>query len=217
MANLQMLRQLRDGCGDAYRGDPPEISDIPITEGILFGYTHGVTEGATSIGIAEDSIWELAAQKAIENDVGDWAEFGVWNGLSARHFLEQLPEHRNFYLFDSFEGLPEPWKDKPAGYFSVDAIPCFDDERVIIKKGWFSNTLPFDKTLGFVHIDSDIYSSAKQVLDGIKVTTGSLILFDEYFGYPEFEDHEYKALQEWDVPYRFVARDKTARVLIEVK
>jgi len=41
-------------------------------------------------------------------------------------------------------------------------------------------------------------------------------LFDELFGYDGWQGHEYKALMEWDVPWRFIARDEKFRAAVEV-
>ena len=40
---------------------------------------------------------------------GDWVEFGVREGVSAKVLLNNLPKNNKLYLFDSFEGLPEHW------------------------------------------------------------------------------------------------------------
>jgi hypothetical protein len=165
----------------------------------------------------KDSIWELAADMALKNNVSNvWAEFGVQNGISARYFLKRLPSDGLMYLFDSFEGIPEDWGPHKAGHFAAEKIPKFYDPRVFIKKGWFKDMLPLDDLLGFVHIDSDLYSSARDALGGINVTSGSIVLFDELWGYTGWEDHEYKALMEWDRDWRFIARDGNQSALVEV-
>lgn len=146
-----------------------------------------------------------AILKVLENKVdGDWAEFGVFTGGSARLFLEYLPENTRFSLFDSFEGLPESWdQNHLKGHFTCE-VPQFDDERIEIIKGWFSDTV-FDwvksrnRPLSFVHVDSDIYSSARTILMGCNklIVPGTVVLFDEMFGYVGWEHHEYKAYREW--------------------
>lgn len=79
--------------------------------------------------------------------------------------------------------------------------------RVEIIQGWFEETLN-NKTIGkynlnhaaIVHIDSDLYESAKTVLDfiGPLLVDGSIIIFDNWFTYngnPNFG--EQKAFREW--------------------
>jgi len=57
-----------------------------------------------------------------------------------------------------------------------------------------------------VHVDSDLYSSAVTVLEGLasRVVAGTIILFDEYINYPGWEQDEFRAFQE------FVARHGVA-------
>ena len=65
--------------------------------------------------------------------------------------------------------------------------------------------------MAFVHLDCDLYSSTKTVLTLIapRVTGGTLILFDEYFNYANWEQHQFKAFQEFvqeqDVKYVYLA------------
>ena len=120
----------------------------------------------------------------------DYLEFGVWKGDSMRVWLglSKDPGSR-FYGFDSFEGLPESWKNLKAGDLSVDGkLPDIDDERVTWVKGWFKDTLPqFVKTYDpknklVIHIDSDLYSSALYVLMYLDpfIKPGTVLLFDDF-------------------------------------
>jgi hypothetical protein len=137
----------------------------------------------------------------------DWAEFGVWKGESVNALLPQLPQNSMFHLFDSFKGLPEQWTAwSPPGHFGLEEteIPNFQDERCKLWKGWFADTLPVWKKqqtrpLNFIHIDCDLYSSTKTVLTECNdfIIPGTLMIFDELYGYPNWRDHEHKAFQEW--------------------
>jgi hypothetical protein len=71
-------------------------------------------------------------------------------------------------------------------------------------QGWFSDTLPaFNEKLNgpiaFLHIDSDLYSSANCALNvfELRIVPGTILLFDELYNYPNAENHEWKALQEF--------------------
>ena len=136
---------------------------------------------------------------------GVWAEFGVFKGGSARHWLNYMPDGTHIHLFDSFKGLPEHWdmgnnkpRPIPPFYLEEHEIPVFNDIRVTLHKGLFKDTLPCDMgVLSFVHIDCDLYSSTVTVLDNIEVEPGTIILFDEYHGYPNYQAHERKAYFEW--------------------
>lgn len=140
---------------------------------------------------------------------GDWAQFGVYKGQMAREILESLPAETDFHLLDSFEGLPEDWAGYwKAGAFKLDAedIPVFDDPRVKIHTGWFSDTVPplarqLTRPLAFLHIDCDLYSSTKDCLWGLNdfIEKDTILLFDEYMinSGKGTDDGEHRALVEW--------------------
>ncbi len=50
-----------------------------------------------------------------------------------------------------------------------------------------------------MHVDCDLYSSAKTAFDhlGGRLVKGSVVVFDEYFNYPGWEQHEHKAWTEF--------------------
>lgn len=131
-------------------------------------------------------------------------EFGVFNGRTINLCSEKHPE-RLFYGFDSFEGLPEDWRqDYSKGHFSLNGNLPQVNLNVSLIKGVFSDTL--DKFLiensqqvSFLHIDCDLYSSTRYVLEKLKdrFFTGSVIIFDEFYNYPGWEQGEYKAWQEF--------------------
>ena len=146
---------------------------------------------------------------------GDFVEFGVYNGLSAKWILEHMPENRKLWLFDSFEGLPEdwnvgeePWRKIPGpptiprGRLATNP-PVFHDQRVTIVKGLFEDTLAkwsaTASTLAFIHIDCDLYSSTVTVLENMArlLQLGTVVLFDEIWGYEKWKEGEWRALQEW--------------------
>jgi predicted O-methyltransferase YrrM len=129
-------------------------------------------------------------------------EFGVFMGASINH-LAKLTD-QTIYGFDSFEGLPEDWEDGlKKGLFAVPKLPKVA-RNVTLIKGWFNETLPeFLKLnpgpVGLLHVDSDLYSSAKTVLTLLepRLKAGSVIVFDEYFNYPGWQEGEFKAFMEF--------------------
>lgn len=110
-----------------------------------------------------------------------WAlEFGVQTG----HSLGLISHRLSAVGFDSFEGLPEDWGPFKKGTFAHEQ-PDVSNAKLVV--GWFSDTLPtFDFTtvdpLRLVHIDCDLYTSTKTVLDhlGPHLTPGVVIIFDEF-------------------------------------
>ena len=124
--------------------------------------------------------------------------------------------------FDSFEGLPEPWTGWTVdrGGFGGEGLPKVEP-NVELHVGWFDDTLgPFladhPGDVSFVHIDSDIYSSARTILRGLadRLQPGSVIVFNEYFNYPNWKQHEFRAFQEFCEEYR---RDLRLPVLGHVR
>jgi hypothetical protein len=129
-------------------------------------------------------------------------EFGVYTGRSLTE-IAQGRKGREVYGFDSFQGLPEDYRPHVReGAFAVDERPRVDGAELVV--GYFENTLPgFLEThpgpVDLVHVDGDLYSSAVTVLDlvGPRLLAGSVLVFDEFFNYPGWQAHEFRAWQEW--------------------
>lgn len=154
---------------------------------------------------------DYAIRKAIANGVKDGlhVEFGVAEGGGCRTFGKHLGQHGlTLTGFDSFEGLQEDWTGiqtgREAGAFSVDGVLPEVPENVTLVKGWVQDTLPGylkengTRPFGFVHMDMDTYTPTAYALKVIKsrLRKGTVILFDELYGYPGWKHHEYKALVE---------------------
>jgi hypothetical protein len=122
------------------------------------------------------------------------------------------------YTFDSVLGLPATWDRGnllvPGHLFAWPegkALPTFL-LNVELKKGWFADTLPsfvdlHEELIAFLHIDCDIYESTAQGLDLLapRMVDGTVILFDEFYNYENYRNHEYKAFQEFLAKYSFEA------------
>ncbi|MGK2965768.1 MAG: class I SAM-dependent methyltransferase [Tepidiformaceae bacterium] len=135
-----------------------------------------------------------------------YLEFGVFQGASMRMWSDALQGHQAaLHGFDSFEGLPEAWNEAPAGtYTAHGAVPSFSDPRIELHVGWFSETLPsfglspHDRLI--VHLDADLYSSTKYVLDALaeSIVPGSILIFDEF----NDRNHEFRAFREFTESHR---------------
>lgn len=123
---------------------------------------------------------------------GDAAEFGVYQGMSARLICEMLPES-TVYLFDTFTGMPEDMVSSgidfhSAGSFRDTSIQAVQKELIahhnyILVPGEFSETgRLFNLPLKFVHIDCDLYKSTAAALDIAwpLLVPGGVILDDDY-------------------------------------
>jgi len=154
-------------------------------------------------------------------------EFGVYRGRTITAIANNTTNL--VYGFDSFEGLPEHWdNENPLGVYSLNgekpsgAICGSNDDNpgmydssptvtvqpwsknIRLVKGLFQDTLEdfldlHTDPIAFINIDSDLYSSAKYVLDLTKdrFQNGTILTFDELCDYPTYREHEIKAFAEF--------------------
>jgi len=137
-----------------------------------------------------------------------YLEFGVFKGESINFFADLLSKNNlKIYGFDSFRGLDEDYflnDYKPKGTFSLDGKRPKVLRNVELIDGKVQNTIgdfliSKDKEkIIFAHFDMDLYEPTKFALQKIKpyLQKGSIILFDQFYGFPNWQDHEYKALIE---------------------
>ena len=152
----------------------------------------------------------LALQKdATIGGKGLFIEFGVGLGKSA-NFIAQNNNNKTLYGFDWYKGLPEDWRAPHflKGTFGlkpgVQIPPLPLEKNIELVVGLFKETLPHflkekNAPLVFMHIDCDLYSSTKEIFDAIgkNVVDGTIIVFDEYFSYDGWQNHKFKAFQEF--------------------
>ena len=139
-------------------------------------------------------------------------EFGVASGTTLEIIAEELSARKDITVvagFDVFSGLPETWRTGfPKGLFEQESIPEVPGAQIV--PGLFEDSLPgflkgHHEKLAFLHLDADLYSSTVTVLDLVadRLAVGTVIVFDEYFNFPGWRNHEYRAWTE------FVARTGT--------
>ena len=132
---------------------------------------------------------QYVLRQELVNQDGLWLEFGVGSG----HTLNLICEYRKkgtVYGFDSFEGLPTDWR---PGFLKGALLSKIENTGATFL------TVETARSISLLHIDCDLYSSTKTVFSylGSRLTTGSIIVFDELIGYPSFEKHELKAFYEF--------------------
>jgi Macrocin-O-methyltransferase (TylF) len=141
---------------------------------------------------------------------GDILEFGVYQGSSLQLFAERFPTRR-IYGFDSFEGLPEDWANRPKGTFKTP-VPELNAPNVTLVKGLFDATVPqflaeWSGRAAIVHVDCTLYASTMACLPPVlpRCQKGTILIFDEYYGYPDFTQHEWRAWRELRGKHRIKA------------
>lgn len=128
-------------------------------------------------------------------------EFGVATGTTLRIIAEH--GRHSVFGFDSFAGLPERWRlGYEVGTFATDALPDVPGAELVV--GLFADTLPgflaeHAGPVSFLHVDCDLYASTRTVLElvGPRLVEGTVIAFDEYYNFPGWQDHEYRAWAEY--------------------
>lgn len=136
---------------------------------------------------------------------GHHMEFGVFTGGTTRFIAGRLPDKVIYHGFDSFQGLPEDWSGFVLGKAAFDVggklpkVPA----NVELHAGWFDDSLPqwlgdHPGPVAFMHVDCDLYSSTKTIFNllGDRLQPGTIILFDEYFNFAGWRQHEHKAFVE---------------------
>lgn len=140
---------------------------------------------------------------------GAIVECGVWKGGMIAGIAKLLGKERSYYLFDSFEGLPDCREidgaaaksfqsapPSPANFFNCAAEPTFamdamkialdgDLSRVRIVKGWFDDTLAeteINEPIALLRLDCDWYDSTLTCLDLLfpLVADNGIIIIDDY-------------------------------------
>lgn len=137
-------------------------------------------------------------------------EFGVFEGRSINHIASYVPK-KTVYGFDSFKGLPEDWYGTglSKGAYMLEEPPKVR-ENVVLIVGLFQETLELflgehKEKVAFLHMDADLYSSTKYVLDILfkynRIQKGTIIQFNEYYSINAYESwtgpSEYTAFQEF--------------------
>ena len=136
-------------------------------------------------------------------------ECGVWRGGMSAGMAEVLGPGREYFLFDSFEGLPpartvdgkaaRDWQADAgsATYYDNCRAPIGFAERAMklsgvpyyhIIKGWFSTTLPEfipPCPIAVLRLDGDWHESTMIVLENLYkyLAPGALVIVDDYYAW----------------------------------
>ena len=144
------------------------------------------------------------------NIIGDIVECGVWRGgsamLAALTLIQNNQTHRKIYLYDTYEGMPEPtdkdidlhgvpyrllWKkEKELLTVSLDEVKNnmlstgYPEENIIFVKGMVEKTIPrtLPNQIALLRLDTDLYESTYHELIHLypKVTAKGVVIIDDY-------------------------------------
>ncbi len=160
---------------------------------------------------------------------GDYLEFGSFQGHSlirTYHFMRNASQEvfnsMRFYVFDSFQGLPEikgvdlvPYNKFYKGQYSLDLESFLknlkkrkiDLEKIIITPGWYKDTLNNEtkkklpiKKASLIFIDCDLYESTVPVLNFITdyLQDGTIVAFDDWYCFRANPNKgQIRAFREW--------------------
>lgn len=148
------------------------------------------------------------------------------NGGSAG-LIASIGRDRQIWLFDSWEGLPEPTKydvklsglkgKKGRDRGSEEKVRelLFDKmglekDRVHLIKGWFKDTIPCQDIgeIALLHLDCDYYESVKLCLESLykNVVTNGIIVVDDYVDWKGCKKAVDEFIAELDVRLQRVGR-----------
>ena len=151
----------------------------------------------------------LVVAEKIKHVNGSVVECGVWRGGMIAGIAKLLGDDREYYLFDSFEGLPPAkeidgaaarnWQSdiqainyygncKAGKRFAERAMLRSGVKRFHIIKGHFEHTLPdFPSAtkIAILRLDADWYDSTSECLEHLykHVVEGGVIIIDDYYAW----------------------------------
>jgi predicted O-methyltransferase YrrM len=174
-----------------------EMKKLALDESVQYAQKHM----RTAVGM-ESSREVLTTALRQVSAPGHFLEFGVYKGGSIRFIANHVGRSQTVHGFDSFRGLQESWSGDSFS-FDLEGVPPKVPNNVVLHQGFFADTLPgwLEENPGpaaFIHIDSDLYEPARCVFEYLedRIVPGTIIVFDEYFNYPNWQAHEFRAFSE---------------------
>ncbi len=167
------------------------------------------------IDYKEANVITKKLQEILEQDVvGDVVEFGCYEGVTSIVIAKLLVDTgKKFYVYDSFEGLPEK-SDQDTSPIGLNFKPgelsasktkfVYNIKKAkvpmpIIHKAWFLDLTENDvpRQISFAFLDSDYYLSIKASIKLIErnLSKGAVVVVDDYNN--EALPGVRKAVEEW--------------------
>lgn len=163
-----------------------------VVEVLDFAKFVRVNFGRVEYMSSREKIWE-EIEKQLSADV-IFLEFGVAYGYMTSWWLEPQRTQLGgiefvYYGFDTFQGLPSPWREFSIGTFSTDGIaPNINNSNLKFQVGLVEHTLTNDFIYNLsgnsqliLLFDLDLFEPTLFVYEKLKsrIKTGDIIYFDE--------------------------------------
>jgi O-methyltransferase len=153
-------------------------------------------------------------------------ECGTWRGGMIAGIADVLGSTRDYYLCDSFQGLPPAkeidgpdaiaWQANPSGPTCNNNCTASADEaraamamssakHYTLVQGWFEETLPKlpPGPIALLRLDADWYDSTKCILEtlALRVVPRGFILIDDYYDWEgcTVAVNEFAARHRWKI------------------
>lgn len=189
----------------------------------------------------ETYIQNLVLIDRLKKTDGCIVECGTWRGGMIGGIATMLGNKRNYFLFDSFEGLPKAqqidgesaiqWQkdiNSPT-YFdnckaeiihAEEAMKLSNVTNFYIHKGWFSETLPkFSKNekIAILRLDGDWYESTMDCLENLydAVFIGGIIILDDYYAWSGCSRAVHDFLSKHSLPDRIYQWDNSICYIVK--
>ena len=169
-------------------------------------------------------------QESKGKEIGDYLEFGVFNGSSISSMYLTAKEARlssmRFFGFDAFQGLPKGAENEDDGVWKKGFYACsFEKMKECLQrkkinpkeinwvKGWYDQTLNNTtvtklklEKIAIVFIDCDTYSSSKAVLNfiGPLLKEEAILCFDDW----KLNDLDIKEMGEYKAFNEFLEKNQ---------
>jgi hypothetical protein len=166
-----------------------------------------------------------AAYRGVEGCV---IECGVWRGGMIAGIAEILGRDRDYYLFDSFEGLPAPtavdgdsaftcalnagnaashYNCKAEATFAQKAMQMAKARNVHIVQGWFKDTIPSfvpPTKIALLRLDGDWFESTWVALNHFYkyMAADGIIILDDYYNWEGCAKAVHKFIADNELPAR---------------
>ena len=187
--------------GLSYGFSFPQANYAPWRGDVDFKNIHEKITGNTLVDVYRCyELWQLVKKLHSLDPAAAILEVGVWRGGTAAIMAQQLSNLRSnaaLYLADTFTGVAKAG-DNDAFYTGgehndtsqaiveglLQSTSKYPNYKIL--KGIFpddtSHLIPANESFGLCHIDVDVYSSAKDILEWVwdKLIPGGVVVFDDY-------------------------------------